>query len=209
MNYILKGKEYEGIPAYNPYKRIDSLEKNDRLVAAFLDVIMDGLKKENLEVQRIPLRKHIGDVLEKWKVLLEEKHISVRYDIEDEAVLRDEIPIALVDVYIILNNVILNAVWFLEQERNARREIFLLLKEENDRLCLFVVDNGPGLSEQFQNNPDKIFEIGETSKGEKGTGLGLWVVKETVERNDGMVSVMNKPHGFGLKISWKESERRQ
>ena len=47
VNYILKGKEYQGLPAYNPYNRIDSLEKNDMLTAAFLDVIMDGLREEN------------------------------------------------------------------------------------------------------------------------------------------------------------------
>ena len=41
VNYILQGKEYTGIPAYNPYTRIDILEKNDRLTAAFLDVVME------------------------------------------------------------------------------------------------------------------------------------------------------------------------
>ena len=69
-------------------------------------------------------------------------------------------------------------------------------------------DNGPGLAEKFWDNPDKIFEIGETSKGDKGTGLGLWVVKETVERYDGVISVMEKSKGFGLEIVWEKPERR-
>ena len=76
-----------------------------------------------------------------------------------------------------------------------------------DGLHLFMENNGPMLAEKYRDNPDKIFELGETSKGGKGTGLGLWVVKETVERNDGTISVMEKQEGFGLEIVWKK--RRQ
>lgn len=203
INYILKGKAYEGLAAYNPYYRIDSLEKNDMVTAAFLDVIMDGLKKENLKVQENSLKKMIREILSKWSVLLEEKHIWIRPILEEERI-EDNVPIALVDMYIILNNFILNSAWFLEQEHNRRREILFRLKEETDGLHLFMENNGPVLAEKYRDNPDKIFELGETSKEGKGTGLGLWVVKETVERNDGMISVMEKQEGFGLEIVWKK-----
>lgn len=206
INYILRGREYEGLAAYNPYHRIDSLEKNDMVTAAFLDVIMDGLKKENLKVQENSLKKMIREILAKWTILLGEKHILVRPIAEEEKI-EDNLPIALVDMYIILNNFILNSAWFLEQEHNHSREISFRLKEEADGLHLFMENNGPGLAEKYRDNPDKIFELGETSKEGKGTGLGLWVVKETVERNDGTISVMEKQKGFGLEIVWKK--RRQ
>lgn len=205
INYILRGREYEGLAAYNPYHRIDSLEKNDMVTAAFLDVIMDGLKKENLKVQENSLKKMIGEILSKWTILLGEKHILLRPIVEEE--IEDKLPIALVDMYIILNNFILNSAWFLEQEHNHSREISFRLKEEADGLHLFMENNGPGLVEKYRDNPDKIFELGETSKEGKGTGLGLWVVKETVERNDGTISVMEKQEGFGLEIVWRK--RRQ
>lgn len=204
INYILKGKEYEGLAAYNPYHRIDSLEKNDMVTAAFLDVIMDGLKKENLKVQENSLKRMIMEILPKWSVLLEEKHISIRPVLAENEKIEDKMPIALVDMYIILNNFILNSAWFLEQEHNRRREIFFRLKEEGDELHFFMENNGPSLAEKYRDNPDRIFELGETSKEGKGTGLGLWVVKETVERNDGTISVMEKQEGFGLEIVWKK-----
>lgn len=58
-----------------------------------------------------------------------------------------------------------------------------------------------------------LIEMGETSKKDAktstaGTGLGLWVVKETVERYNGVISVMDKKDGFGLRIAWKKPERR-
>lgn len=207
INYILKGKEYEGLAAYNPYSRIDSLEKNDMVTAAFLDVIMDGLKKENLKVQNNSLKKMIMEILSKWSILLEEKHISIGTIWDEKEKIKDEMPIALVDMYIILNNFILNSAWFLEQEHNHRREICFKLMEEGDGLHFLMENNGPALAKKYCDNPDRIFELGETSKEGKGTGLGLWVVKETVERNDGTIAVLNKQEGFGLEIVWKK--RRQ
>lgn len=208
VNYILKGNEYEGIPAYNPYNRIDTLEENDKLTAAFLDVIMDGLKKDNLKVQGQSLKKAISDILDKWELLLARKHISVEPIVIENEEMDDYIQIALVDVYIILNNFILNSAWFLEQEHNEHRKIFFTIKVTEEQIHLFMEDNGPGLAKKYIDNPDKIFEIGETSKGDKGTGLGLWVVKEAVERYDGMLSVMKKEKGFGLEVVWTKTERR-
>ena len=110
---------------------------------------------------------------------------------------------SIVDLYIILNNFLLNSAWFLEQEHNPNREVwFDLFKNEND-LCFVMENNGPALADKFKDNPDKIFEMGETSKDKDGTGLGLWVVKETVERNNGTIKVLERNQGFGLEIIFK------
>lgn len=82
------------------------------------------------------------------------------------------------------------------------------IEDAADRVILKMENNGPPLADMFRNNPDKIFEIGETSKKEKGTGLGLWIVRETVERNNGIISVIDKTDGFGLKIEFRKPERR-
>ena len=69
------------MPAYNPYTRIDILEKNDKLTAAFLDVIMEGLKKDSLKQKDILLHREIVNILENWKLMIEDKHILIRPDI--------------------------------------------------------------------------------------------------------------------------------
>ncbi len=203
INYILKGEEYTGLPAYNPYTRIDILEKNDKLTAAFLDVVMEGLKKDSLQKNVISLRKEVANILNKWQLILEDKHIKILPNIFEESEFDDNIEMAIVDIYIILNNFILNSAWFLEQNHNPNRQIgFELIKQENE-ICFIMENNGPALADKYKSNPDKIFEMGETSKGKAGTGLGLWVVRETVERNNGKIEVINKQEGFGLKIILK------
>lgn len=203
VNYILQGKEYAGLPVYNPYTRIDILEKNDKLTAAFLDVVMEGMKKDSLVKKEISLQKEIVNILTKWQLILEDKHITIRPNIFETETVSDNVMMSIVDIYIILNNFLLNSAWFLEQEHNPSREVWFSLCKEGEDICFTMENNGPVLADKYRDNPDRIFEIGETSKDKDGTGLGLWVVKETVERNNGSVTVLDSKDGFGLKIIFK------
>ena len=47
-----------------------------------------------------------------------------------------------------------------------------------------VADTGPGISQQHLS---KIFEPFFSTKGEQGTGLGLWISKEIIERHRGVL----------------------
>jgi signal transduction histidine kinase len=58
---------------------------------------------------------------------------------------------------------------------------------------LAVEDDGPGVTEE---NVQRIFEPFFTTKKDVGTGLGLWVVKEIVERHGGAIEV-NSHDGNG------------
>lgn len=209
VNYILQGEEYSGLSAYNPYTRLDVLEKNDKLTAAFLDVVMEGLKKEKLRQSKVNLELEIESIVTSWKLILNEKHIelnaSYRYD-TDENLLWNFAP---VDLYIILNNFFLNSAWFLEREYNPERKIDVNVHFDVNSISMKLINNGPELDERYKYNPDKIFELGETSKtaqkGDQqissGTGLGLWILRETVERYQGEVHVMTPmKDSFGISI---------
>ena len=74
--------------------------------------------------------------------------------------------------------------------------------------CMVVFvqwNNGPELDDKFKNAENRIFELGETSKNsEEGTGIGLWIARETVERYDGTIAVSDQEQGFGLDIYLKK-----
>jgi len=59
---------------------------------------------------------------------------------------------------------------------------------------LTVADNGPGLPEGFG---DRWFEPYTSSK-ERGTGLGLAVVKKIVEEHGGSIRAENRPAGGAM-----------
>lgn len=209
VEYAMGGKPYTGLPAYNPYDRLDIVEKGDDLVASFLDVIMEGLRKANLKCEKASMKKLTCHILGKWKPLLEEKHITIDPTVFQEETSEFMYSIAMVDMYIILNNVLLNATWFLEQGHHPNRQVAVRFEEDEEYIYQYLENNGPPLSDKYKGNPDIIFEMGESSKGEEGTGLGLWAVKEAVERYDSTVNVLSeKTDGFGIRILWKK-ERSQ
>ena len=55
---------------------------------------------------------------------------------------------------------------------------------------LLIADTGVGIPPEIIRN---IFEPFVTTKGEKGTGLGLWIVKGIIEHHAGKLRVKSKP----------------
>ncbi|MEI7812803.1 MAG: PAS domain S-box protein [Ignavibacteria bacterium] len=88
----------------------------------------------------------------------------------------------------ILHNLLVNAVKFTEHggKVNVKAKI-----TENNMMEISVTDTGIGMSEKFS---DKLFKIDEKvgrkgTDGESGTGLGLLLCKEFVERHGGRIRV--------------------
>ena len=102
-----------------------------------------------------------------------------------------------------MNNFILNSVYFFEKEEQDSREISVSFTEDESTITMIMENNGPGLDEKYHGHPMQIFEIGESTKPQ-GTGLGLWLMRDATERNDGQIGVLNKTTGFGIKIEWKK-----
>jgi two-component system sensor kinase len=67
-----------------------------------------------------------------------------------------------------------------------------------------IADNGKGIPDEIK---DDIFEEGFSYGDSGGSGLGLYIVKKTIERYDGSVRVENnKPSGSVFVIHLKPHE---
>jgi signal transduction histidine kinase len=55
---------------------------------------------------------------------------------------------------------------------------------------ILIADTGVGIAPEMLR---AIFEPFVTNKGEKGTGLGLWIVKGIIENHAGKLSVRSRP----------------
>jgi signal transduction histidine kinase len=77
---------------------------------------------------------------------------------------------------------------------------------EGDSAIIEVRDNGSGIA---QENLGRIFDAFFTTKEEVGTGIGLWVTKELVEKNAGSINVQVRdgqafPTAFRVKLPLAE-----
>jgi signal transduction histidine kinase len=55
---------------------------------------------------------------------------------------------------------------------------------------ILIADTGTGIAPEIIGD---IFEPFVTTKGEKGTGLGLWIVRGIVHNHEGRISVRSRP----------------
>jgi signal transduction histidine kinase len=90
----------------------------------------------------------------------------------------------------VINNLLDNAVKF----SSGNKEIQVHLRKDKEHIVLEVRDKGIGIS---PDDLDKVFDKFYQGKNAlkqtvKGTGLGLTLVKHTVEAHGGRVSVKSK-----------------
>ncbi len=91
---------------------------------------------------------------------------------------------------IILNNLISNAIKFHRPVDEVEPRVLIQLSETEDEWKLLVQDNGRGISPQHVSNIFSMFyRAHETSAG---SGLGLYIMKEAVEKMGGRVSVQSE-----------------
>ena len=87
----------------------------------------------------------------------------------------------------ILNNLISNSIRY----RQTSRQLKIQIKTEitNDKVILSVEDNGIGIKEQ---HIDRIFDMFyRTNDSSTGSGLGLYIVKETINKLGGSIEVQS------------------
>jgi signal transduction histidine kinase len=116
------------------------------------------------------------------------------------AKLKVEMPEGLPEVFAtrrrlaqVLLNLMVNAGDALEEAKVQGGEVRVTGAVEGGRVVLRVEDNGPGIPPEVLS---KLFEPFFTTKGpEKGTGLGLTISRELVERFGGTLRAENRPEG--------------
>ena len=204
VNRILGNNEYTGHPSYNPYTLIDQVEKVDQLLENWLEVIVSGNDSEVFSKKNLNLVNVLEKYVSTWKPLLHKKLIDV-LPIKVEGDPNECVcNLAEIDLMIIINNFMLNSAHFLEKFKSGDRIITIAVQNKPDRVVLEMENNGPQLDGEFATNPNRIFEAGVSTRidedGQKGSGIGLWIVKTIVSDNSGTVHPMVKEQGFGLRI---------
>jgi signal transduction histidine kinase len=94
-------------------------------------------------------------------------------------------------LYLAILNILLNAV----QSMEGRGTVDIRVDEERDYYRIEIEDKGCGISEE---NANRVFDPFFTTK-EKGSGLGLPIVKKIIEGHRGTIAIRSR-EGEGTKV---------
>ena len=85
-----------------------------------------------------------------------------------------------------VSNLVSNAIDAVASYGTIRIRLMRSKNKNGNAVELAIEDDGPGISPE---NVERIFEPFFTTKKDVGTGLGLWVSKEIIERHGGSITV--------------------
>jgi PAS domain S-box-containing protein len=139
-------------------------------------------KRTGLEVKKIPLQKTILDIVDSLHSMEEAKGIHFEIDIQEKMPFYSD----SLRFNTILENLISNAVKY-HKKNQTDSYIKIIGKSNNKKLQLSIVDNGIGIDSAHHN---KIFDMFFRLSGKtEGSGIGLYIVKETVQKLEGSIQV--------------------
>lgn len=175
---------------------------NDILDFSRLDSNAKIEKSEN------DISKLVDDCVSQVEVLLKEHNLKIEVEKEND------IPVLMFNYDSIaraLTNYLSNAIKYAPQDSTITVRLYKEL--ENNQVVVTVRDEGIGIAPEFQKKVfERFFRVENKTHSVKGTGLGLHLVKTTIEKHHhGHVFVVSQPNhgstfGFTLPIDITEFE---
>ena len=143
--------------------------------------------------EKIEIHKMIIEIIEMFGIIAENKKIAIVDEIGNEFQIEADIQMTKA----IMRNIISNAIKFTEKEGKIIIRVYCY----NENNIIEVEDNGIGISEERIEKLFKISEISSTkgTDGEKGTGLGLVMCREFMDKQGGKIEIESKI-GKGTKL---------
>jgi signal transduction histidine kinase len=193
---------------FDPYIMLSDMRKQDERLKSWLDFSISSVRKDKRIRRVINMVTYIEGLERIWRSLLSRRNIKLT--IEKWKFTEVNFKGHEIDLDGIFNNLITNSVdAYKRPDAGDVREIklsFAFNPMESNGIAVIYQDFGPGLLGEILDQ-NKIFQPFFTTKrddktGEKiGTGLGMWIVKSTVDEYNGDVEIIQaRPH-FKLKIS--------
>jgi len=179
-------------------KRYDKMEEAGKIIKESAEqgyILLNNLLKWSQAQQGglkfnpeyLNLKEHVGSITSLLLNAAKQKNIRIKYLFKDDLKLYADKNM----LETILRNLISNAIKY----TNHAGEISISAKEKKKHVIVKISDTGIGIDPV---NIPKLFKMEENfssygTHGEKGSGLGLILCKEFVDRHNGKIEVESEP----------------
>jgi PAS domain S-box-containing protein len=160
------------------------IKKSLMKLNSFIEEMNNFYRVDKLEVQRekINLGEILHDELENLQNQDEDSFVQFEIEIEQQKEFYSD----KVRIRTIVTNILSNAIKY-QDTRKENPFIKIVAKVDDKYFDLCIEDNGIGIDPAFQ---EKIFDLFFRATDQaQGSGLGLFIVKDTIERLAGTIQV--------------------
>ncbi|MGV3502587.1 MAG: ATP-binding protein [Adhaeribacter sp.] len=165
-----------------------SSDSSDQALAILNDILLIGrLESVEEDFEKTNLKPFIQQQLTTLGLDAQRKGIGLRFQAPEEPVYAHIIPNKFKRI---IENLVANAVKF----TSPGGQISISLKKEGEKTLLQVKDTGIGIPKHLQESIFQKFTRANRvgTQGEPTTGLGLYIVKQIVEKHQGKIWLESK-----------------
>lgn len=206
LENLIDKNSLEGIPDFlNPFVMIGDIQSDDQRINQWLDFSLSALRKDKRKRKKIDMVDYLERLKRTWGRLLDLK--GIKLTINKKQFVTVYYTAFEIDLDGIFGNLITNSVEaFSRPEASEEREIlFSFSFSPLSGISILYEDTGPGLSQEI-TDPTMILQPHFSTKRDPytgeviGTGLGMWLVKSTIDEYKGSLEVIPSRPGFKIKI---------
>jgi len=182
VNLVYIVQHVEGLPdaAIQPLEMAEQeLERVSHITRQTLGFYRESTVRGSVELPVV-----IENVLKLYSNKLSSKHIRIERELAECPPVQGYTG----ELTQAISNLISNAADAVAERGTIRVKLFPAPKPEGMWVGITIEDNGPGIKPELA---ERIFEPFFTTKTDVGTGLGLWVTKEIIDRHGGTIEVVS------------------
>jgi FixJ family two-component response regulator/nitrogen-specific signal transduction histidine kinase len=163
----------------------EKLSKTRQMV---LDILFHTKKREP-DRSEVLLQELIKEIVSSIKPKADQENINLKINFPHNNIF---LSIDKMAVLAALSSILENAVDACVS-KNKKGEISFLTQIKGPDIIFSIRDNGKGLDE---NKKDKIFDLFFSDKGNKGTGLGLFIASRSIKQHGGTITIDSQLNKF-------------
>lgn len=160
----------------------------------YIDILFDWFKLNSsefsLSIERTELAELTRNILKDWIPIFEEKHLNYEIELPEKPLYAK----LCLDGYArIINNLVQNVI----SHSKATQIKIEMIKKEGE-IEIYIEDNGIGIEKlDLQHIFERLYKC-DKGRSNKGSGLGLSIVRQMVEKMGGRITVQSEPDKYTI-----------
>lgn len=158
----------------------------------YIDVLFDWFKLNSsefaLSIERVELAELTRNVLKDWIPIFEENHLDYEINIPERPLFAK---VDLDGYARIINNLVQNVI-----THSRATQIKIEMTQEGNKIEIRITDNGIGIEKaDLPHIFERLYKC-DKGRSDKGSGLGLSIVRQMVEKMDGKITAQSEPNRY-------------